>query len=204
VVTLMNDVYALADAVDEAVAFAQKHPEETLIVVTGDHETGGLSIGYALTAYTVHMEYLQQQKLSYVAMDGLLKDLIAKQATFDEIMDVIKENYGLTREEGLPLSLGAQEVAQLSAAYTFGMLPSDLRKGVTGLEEQLHYGSYNPMSVTACHILANKAGINFSSFSHTGLSLPVYAMGAGSELFNGTYANTDIFVRFMKAMGLSE
>ena len=160
VVTLMYDVYALADAVDEAIAFAQMHPEETLIVVTGDHETGGLSIGYALTAYTVHMEYLHQQKLSYVAMDALLKDLIAKQATFDEIMDVIKGNYGLTREEGQPLSLGAQEVARLSAAYTFGMLPSDLRKGVIGLDEQLHYGSYNPMSVTACHILANKAGIN--------------------------------------------
>lgn len=204
VVTLMYDVYALADAVDEAVAFAQKHPEETLIVVTGDHETGGLSIGYALTAYTVHMEYLQQQKLSYVAMDALLKELIAKQATFDEVMDAIKENYGLTREEGQPLSLGAQEVASLSAAYTFGMLPSNLRTGVTGLEEQLHYGTYNPMSVTACHILANKAGLNFSTFSHTGLSLPVYAMGAGAELFSGTYENTDIFVRFMKAMGLSE
>ncbi len=204
VVTLITDIYALADAVDEAVAFAEKHPDETLIVVTGDHETGGLSIGYALTKYDVHMEYLQGQKLSYVAMDALLKELIDKQSTFDEIMDAIKENYGLTREEGLPLSLTARDISQLSAAYTFGMLPSDLREGVIGVDEQLHYGTYNPMSVTACHILANKAGINFSSYSHTGLSLPVYAMGASAELFSGSYPNTDIFVRFMDAMNLSE
>lgn len=204
VVTLMYDVYALADAVDEAVAFAEKHPDETLIIVTGDHETGGLSLGYALTKYTIHMEYLQHQKMSYVAMDALLADLIAKQATFDEIMQAIQDNYGLTREEGHPLSLAARDISQLSAAYTFGMLPSDLREGIIGVEEELHYGTYNPMSVTACHILANKAGINFSSYSHTGLALPVYAMGAGAELFSGSYPNTDIFVRFMDALNLSE
>lgn len=201
---VVHDVYALADAVQVAMDFAAKHAEDTLIVVTGDHETGGMTIGYAQTGYTIRMDYLQQQKLSYVAMDVKLGELAAQNATFDDVMAAIQENYGLTREEGSALSLTAQEVARLSAAYTFGMLPADLRKGVTGPEEQLHYGGYNPLSVTASHILANKAGIDFSSYAHTGLSLPVYAVGAGAELFGGNYENTQIFGHFMQAMGLSK
>ena len=52
-------------------------------------------------------------------------------------------------------------------------------------------------------ILARKAGLNFSTFAHTGLTLPVYAYGAGSGHFSGLYDNTEIFRHFMAAMGLS-
>ncbi len=38
------DTIALDDAVGKAVDFYNEHPEETLILVTGDHETGGLTI----------------------------------------------------------------------------------------------------------------------------------------------------------------
>ena len=48
-----NSVYPMVqailrfdDAVKVAYEFYEKHPDETLIVVTADHETGGLAIGY--------------------------------------------------------------------------------------------------------------------------------------------------------------
>ena len=48
-----NSVYPMVqaiirfdDAVKVAYEFYERHPEETLIVVTADHETGGLAIGY--------------------------------------------------------------------------------------------------------------------------------------------------------------
>ena len=200
--TAIWDVYALADAVSEAVAFARKHPGETLIVVTGDHETGGMSIGDTQTGNDVHMEYLLGQKLSFAAMDAVLEDMAGDQASFDDVIAAIQENYGLTREEGQPLSLTAQEIASLFAAYTSNMLPSAQREGATGDAEGLLYGGYNPLSLTASHILADRAGISFSSFTHTGISLPVYAMGAGAEQFGGCYDNTGIFSRFMRVMGL--
>ncbi len=201
---VVHDVFALSDAVGAAVEFAQQHPEDTLIVVTGDHETGGMTIGYAETGYDVHMDYLQGQKLTYVAVDALLAGLTEQQASFDDVMAAIEENYGLTRSEGSKLSLNARDISRLSAAYAFGMLPKAQRAGVTGPDEQLHYGGYNPLSVTASHILANKAGIDFASYAHTGVSLPVYAMGAHAEPFNGHYDNTLIFDRFMEAMGLTK
>lgn len=203
-VATIHDVFALSDAVSEALAFAKEHPEDTLIVVTGDHETGGMTIGYAETGYDVHMENLQHQTRSYEDYDVVLDALIKEQADFDTVMASIQENFGLTREEGQPLSLSAREIARLSAAYTFGMLPASQRKGVMGPEEALHYGGYNPLSVTACHILSNKAGIHYSSYAHTGLSLPVYAYGAGSEAFSGYYDNTRIFDHFLAAMGLEK
>ena len=41
----ISDTAALSFAVAEAVEFYNEHPDETLILVTGDHETGGLTIG---------------------------------------------------------------------------------------------------------------------------------------------------------------
>lgn len=44
----IDDTLALDDAVGRAVKFYNKHPDETLIIVTGDHETGGSLV---LTSY---------------------------------------------------------------------------------------------------------------------------------------------------------
>lgn len=43
--SMVMDILEFEEAIDEALEFYQKHPDETLIVVTADHETGGVSIG---------------------------------------------------------------------------------------------------------------------------------------------------------------
>ena len=69
-------------------------------------------------------------------------------------------------------------------------------------EEYILYGSYEPLSVTITHILNNKSGIDFSSYSHTGLPVAVFAMGAGQELFEGYYDNTDIYFNLAELTGV--
>ncbi len=59
--------------------------------------------------------------------------------------------------------------------------------------EYVLYGSYEPLTVTITHLLNNKSGVNFASYAHTGLPVGVFAQGAGSELFNGYYDNTEIY-----------
>ena len=49
--TVMREVIDFDNAVKVALEFAKKHPQDTLVVVTGDHETGGLTMGFAGTAY---------------------------------------------------------------------------------------------------------------------------------------------------------
>lgn len=43
---MVQAILRMDDAVRVAYEFYEAHPDETLIVVTGDHETGGLAIGY--------------------------------------------------------------------------------------------------------------------------------------------------------------
>ena len=81
------DTIALSDAVEEAVAFAKQHPDETLILVTGDHETGGLTIGYAGTDYDTFLTNLSNQKISYAKYDS---DYVAgykeNNTSFEDVM----------------------------------------------------------------------------------------------------------------------
>ena len=199
--TAIYDTLALNDAVKEALTFAEKHPEETLIVVTGDHETGGLTIGFATTAYDTHFNYLQSQKVSYVAFDEKIAQMRADQTNFEDAMAIVAADFGLTLEEGKDLSLTADEHTALQRAYELSMLPGAQR--IIGEQEAYLYGGYEPFSMAITHTLNNKAGLAYTSYAHTGLMLPVYATGTGAANFGGSYDNTDIFHGFMDAMGLT-
>jgi alkaline phosphatase len=199
--TSIADVLALSDAVKVAVDFAAQHPDETLIIVTGDHETGGMTIGYATTAYETHFDYLQSQTISYDEFDGVIAALRDKKAAFEDALAEIKAYYGLTTEADQPLTLTEAELTKLQDAFALSMQPADQRQLTDN--DALLYGGYEPLSMAVSHIVNNKAGIAYTSYAHTGLQLPVYAAGAGASLFQGSYDNTDIFKKTMQAMGLT-
>ena len=64
-VATIGDTLDFDDAVGVALEFCQKYPFETLIVVTGDHETGGMTIGHATTGYSAYYDRLLDQKASF-------------------------------------------------------------------------------------------------------------------------------------------
>ena len=188
------DTVALADAVQVAVDFAKEHPQETLILVTGDHETGGLTIGYAGTDYDTYLDLLESQKISFAKFDS---DYVAKykenKTSFDEVMADVTELFGLktSGEEGDKLVLTDYELSLLKTAYEKSINEKD-----TGMDEQQEdvlYVTYEALTVTLTHIINNKSGVSFTSYSHTGLPVAVLAQGVGSDVFNGYYDNTDIY-----------
>ena len=191
------DTLAFDEAIQVAVEFAKQHPEETLIVVTGDHETGGMTIGYAATGYDTAFDILRNQKCSFVAFDEMVAERIAAgDFSFDVLMDMVEENFGLVAPgesaEVEALVMNDYEYALLQKAYDDAMSGN-----VDGYEESLLYGGYNPISVTLTHIINNKAGIGWTSYFHTGLPVPVYAYGEGAEAFIGSYDNTQVALRLM-------
>ncbi|MDO5144006.1 MAG: alkaline phosphatase [bacterium] len=200
--TSIHETLALSDAVQVAVDFAAQHPDETLIIVTADHETGGMTIGFATTAYDTHFTYLTRQTISFTDFDGVIAQLRDKQASFEESMAEVEKYYGLTMAEGDELSLTTEEVDSLRAAWELSMKPAAERE--IGAQEKLLYGGYEPFSMAVSHVMNNKAGLSYTSYAHTGLQIPVYAMGVGAERFSGLYDNTDIFLRTMDVMGLSK
>lgn len=91
------------------------------------------------------------------------------------------------------LVLTDYEVQKLKTAYERTLKVGASPQDKMTQEEYDLYGTYEPLSVTITHILNNKSGIAFSSYSHTGLPVPVFAVGNGSTLFDGYYDNTDIY-----------
>ena len=200
----IHDTQALADAVQVAIDFAAEHPEETLILVTGDHETGGLTIGFAGTDYDTYLDLLANQKISFAKYDS---DYVAKykenKTSFEDVLVDIEALFGLKTEgeEGDKLVLTDYELEQLRAAY---------EKSINGTatsqyeqEEYVLYGTYEPLSVTITHIINNKSGVSFTSYSHTGLPVAVLAEGVGAEQFSGYYDNTEIYNKLAALVGVT-
>lgn len=190
----IHDTVALSDAVQVAIDFAKEHPEETLIIVTGDHETGGLTIGFAGTDYDTYLTLLESQKISFAKYDS---DYVAEykenKTSFDEVLVDIEELFGLKTEgeEGDKLVLTDYELEQLRVAYEKSINGTE-----TGEDAQLEYvmyGTYEPLSVTITHILNNKSGVSFTSYCHTGLPVAVLAEGVNAEEFRGYYDNTEVY-----------
>lgn len=210
----ITDTIALDDAVGKALEFYNEHPDETLIIVTGDHETGGLTIGYAGTDYDTFLTNFENQKISYAKYDSDYVSAYKENKTdFDTVMKDVTELFGLQvpteetsessnqkdsadkhpeSEDTGALVMTTYEYEQLKAAYETTMSRTGEEEEF-GQEEYVLYGSYEPLTVTITHILNNKSGINFGSYAHTGLPVEVLAEGAGAENFDGYYDNTDIY-----------
>jgi alkaline phosphatase len=67
--TSIMDTLAFDQSIRVALDFAQTHPDETLIVVTGDHETGGMALGFAGTEYASFFDKIAFQKTSFLEFD---------------------------------------------------------------------------------------------------------------------------------------
>ncbi len=180
------DTIAFDNAIEEAYEFYETHPEETLIIVTGDHETGGMTIGYAGTEYDTFLAQLEGQTGSYDMFEAKVEGFIENKTSFDDVLAEIETFFGLGSGK---LELTAYETERLQEAYNVSVLAEEI-------DEDRHnaiYGGYEPLAVTAVQILNNKSGVDFTSFSHTGVTVGTYAIGAGSERFVGHYDNTNIF-----------
>lgn len=60
--TVFHEVADMDNAIKVAYEFYKKHPKETLIVVTADHETGGIALGTG--KYALNLKALENQKAS--------------------------------------------------------------------------------------------------------------------------------------------
>ncbi len=125
----ITEIIDMDEAVKVALDFYSKHPKETLIVITADHETGGVSLG---------------------AKKGYVYDLT--------VYDGIKEDASTTNVD-------------------------EYMNDKVVMKEQ-----------------SEKARIGWTTTSHCGGAVPVWAIGAGSEMFAGRQDNTDIPRKICKAM----
>jgi alkaline phosphatase len=170
----LREVLALDEAVKEAVKFMKKHPQDTLIVVTGDHETGGMTMGFAGSGYAMHMERLAHQKVSIGKFRSLLKDArkAKKDFSYADFQKMVTRYFGLQftgdpKKE--PMALSSEQKKALEEAFQKNRLPGALKL-----------------------IMSQKAGIGWTTGAHTALPVLTTATGVQAKRFSGFIDNTDI------------
>ncbi len=192
--TSIRETIDFDNAVKVAVNFAKKHPKDTLIVVTGDHETGGLTMGFAGTGYTSNIKLLENQKCSQGVFQGRVKSFLKKNknASFAEIQPLITECFGLLFDKSKkddPMFVTKEEFKTLSAAWEREKLKlSPENKNALFSYEK----NKSPIGVAVVRCFNNKAGLAWTSFAHTALPVMTTASGVNAEAFSGTIDNTDI------------
>ena len=159
----IGEIIGLQQAVDKAYAFYKAHPDETLIVLTADHETGGCSLGCNANGYDSDLQLLQYQKAS----KGELADRVVKCTNWDQAETLLNTDLGF----GSGVKLSDKEWEKLK--NYFKESPSKCGR-------------------RAVELLNQKASIGWTTGSHTGSPVMVYAVGAGAENFSGLMDNTDI------------
>jgi len=196
----IHDVLAMDAAIRVALGFAKNHPGDTLIVVTGDHETGGLTIGFAGTQYDTFFDKVALQKRSYVAFDDEIlkpyktKTLLANTKLAD-LLPAIKESFGIDFN-----TLSAFQKEQIEFAFQRSMGNEQVRSFAE--DKYLLYGGYEPLTVKLTQMMNQTAGIGWTSYAHTGVPVPTFASGVHQDIFGGYYDNTDLFRKLASAMNL--
>jgi alkaline phosphatase len=177
VAALIRDLWAFDAAVKVALDFQREHPD-TLIVVTGDHETGGLSITNALK----NLKSLSASNRFYAANAHL--DMVMKiDASLDKAAQLIgKKPNGATVD---------RVVAEHFPGF---VLDADLRDAILqqrALERNFSYTTQSALS----RMVSRQTAIYWGTTGHTTEPAVVGALGPGAQRFRGYMDNTEFATR---------
>lgn len=179
-VTTFHEVNELAAVVQLALEFAEQHPDETLIVVTSDHETGGMSLGW--DHYEIRMNILAAQKSSALQVTKTIQRMREEGVRdWSAYKRVLSDNLGLwsvvpvTKEEEALLKHDFYEIF-----LKYGPM-------VDGLYNKNEFITYH-----ALRILNRHASLDWTSLYHTGMYTPLFVNGVGEEAFLECRDQTDI------------
>lgn len=190
-----QEVLAADSCMKLALDFYYEHPDETLIVLTSDHETGGLSLGCEYGGYQTNFKLLQYQTASLDEANRHLYAMVEKaggiqNVTWEMAKELLAENFGLWKH----ISVRAGEEAELKTLF-------EKTQSGEAKDTKTLYASSKAFMTRALNILQDKANVGWTSGGHTGGLVPVYAIGVGQEEFMGHNDNAEIPRKIAKIAG---
>jgi alkaline phosphatase len=172
----IHDTLAFDEAVGVALEFARRNPG-TLIIVTADHETGGMAlIGHSKTSkeYTgMDLAAIQKATASFEVIAGEL----GKSPTPQRIQQLVKEYLGIQITDDEAKTVANDTIRKLDPAnYTYPYLHS------------------------LAFVLRPYLRVGWGSQTHTASPLYAFGTGPGSEKLTGLLHNTQLFDIMRTAM----
>ena len=190
--TTFAEVEDFDNAIRVAYEFYEQHPDETLIVVTADHETGGIVLGTG--KYDLNLQALKYQRMSVNKLSAKLNELRKKtnnKVTWEMAQQLLGEHFGL----GNPLKLNKQQESRLRKAYD-----DNFKDQETAYDESM-YQKDERLATVAKEIINEIAMVGWMSGSHSNGYVPVYAIGAGAEKFCHRTDNAELPMKIAEAAG---
>lgn len=189
---VIKEVRNFDQALAVAYDFYLAHPDETLIVVTADHETGGMSIGNNTTGYAAFVGLADSQRISkdiFAEMARSILDGRAECPDWPQMQQFLREHLGLW--ESIPVNDEQTRMLRDSYRRTFVERIDD---------SQITLYSKAPRFVVDVFAVLNDAmGIGWTTMHHTGNPVPVYAAGVGADRLGHMLDNTDIPAAILSA-----
>ena len=140
--TMIHEMLDFNAAIEEAYEFYKKHKDETLIIVTADHETGGIVLGYT-GQYKLDLKVLESQKVSVDNLVSMLESL--KETTWGKVAEMVKKNVGVeprgnhSAEESVNMSHDLAYRIAYDAVYDLD------RKALISWASGNHSGTFVPL-----------------------------------------------------------
>ena len=190
--TAFHEVMDFDNAIKVAYEFYSQHPDETLIVITADHETGGFVLGTG--EYDLNLQALKNQKVSENGFTRIVNRLRAKtnnQVSWEQIQLALKDNFGFWDT----VALSEKQENRLKKVYEKSLKNQQMKM------EKSEYAQDEPIAAEAKRILDEIAMTGWTSGGHSAGYVPVFAIGAGADLFQGRIDNTEIPGKIAKAAG---
>ena len=186
---VIKEILNFNQAIKVAYDFYLAHPDETLIVITADHDTGGMAIGSNFTGYNAYLQYIDHQKMSKDAFSDWCRALLKSRRnyTWEDMKEFLTENLGFWKY--VPVNEEQTSKLQNMFESTF-----ELRNSA---DQKTLYNNFNAFAVEVFNVMNDVAGIGWISNNHTGNEVPVYAIGVGADKFASFNNNTDIPVKIM-------
>lgn len=189
---LIHEVADFDDAISVAYDFYLQHPDETLIVVTADHETGSLNLGTG--KYLLNLKAISNQKVSQDEISRIFNSIRRAnngEITWEMAQAALAENFGFWTPA---IELSEKQEARLREAFekSFGSQSNMVKS---------EYKSNYPLSDAAKRVINEIAQVGWGSGSHSATFIPVFAIGAGAESFAARSDNALIPRKIAEAGG---
>ncbi len=180
VAALMRDLWAFDDAVKVALEFQKKNPD-TLIIVTGDHETGGFSPTYG------RKNLGAAGASNYQNVDpSQLKQIERYTMSLNEFSEKFKSK---TKQGVNKAELERYLNTLLQEGFPGLIVDEDLKEKILAGGQLEPNSNYLPSNILALAI-ARQTGFYWGTSGHTPAPITVAAIGPGSQVFKGIDDNT--------------
>lgn len=175
---VVHDTLAFDKAVKAAYDFYKKHPENTLIIVGADHETGGLGLN---SSEGLEYEY-------YVSLDELTK----QKATIEGGINYTGNKEALY--ENLATNFGLKDLTKKEKNMLEKAIKIQDEKGSSAAVQNYWPQAtwISPVQATVAHIVSERAHLGWNTSAHTGSVVKMAAHGVGADAYNGVIDNTDV------------